>query len=448
MGRQEEFIKLFIDKLPQRLEDGKVDKIVSRLDEMHPADISEVLRRVPEDIAIAIIRLLNKDVRSDVVAELDQEEREKLLEELPAIEIAESVVNNMDSDDAADLISELPQEKQSNVINALEDTEHAQGILDLLTYDEDSAGGLMAKELVKVRDTWTVKECIVELRKQTEDVDDVHTIYVVDEYDKLVGIIPLKAIILNPSTTKIKDITDDEIISIKATAESKEVSRKMDKYDLVVLPVVNEINQLVGRITIDDVVDVIVEEAEKDYQMLSGISEDVESSDNIWQLTRARFPWLLVGMLGGICGALVIGFFENGVNPALMAFIPLIVAMGGNVGIQSSALVVQGIANQSLTGSIASKLFKELGVGIVNGFLCAIILFVVNYIIGEPIEYCLAISLSLFAVIIFAAVFGTWIPLFFHRLKVDPALATGPFITTANDIFGLILYFYICKTLV
>jgi len=211
---------------------------------------------------------------------------------------------------------------------------------------------------------------------------------------------------------------------------------------------VNEINQLVGRITIDDVVDVIVEEAEKDYQMLSGISEDVESSDNVWQLTRARFPWLLVGMLGGICGAMVIGFFEKGVNPALMAFIPLIVAMGGNVGIQSSALVVQGIANQTLSGSITSKLIKELGVGIVNGILCASLLFAVNILIGEPLNYCLAVSISLLSVIIFAAVFGTWIPLFFHRLKVDPALATGPFITTANDIFGLILYFYICKILI
>lgn len=448
MSRQDEFIKLFIEKLPSRLEEGKIEKIISRLDEMHPADITEVIRRIDDNDVVAIVRLLSEEVRSDVVAELEPEEREKLLEILPAAEIAESVVNKMDSDDAADLLSELPLEKQSNVINALEDTEQAQDILDLLTYDEDSAGGLMAKELVKVRENWTIKECEIELRKQAEEVEDIHTVYVVDEYEKLVGIIPLKAIILNSPSKKIKDITEKDVISVKANAESKEVSRLMDKYDLVVMPVVNEINQLVGRITIDDVVDVIVEEAEKDYQMLSGISEDVESSDNVWQLTRARFPWLLVGMLGGICGALVIGFFEKGVNPALMAFIPLIVAMGGNVGIQSSALVVQGLANNSLTGTIASKLFKELGVGIVNGLLCATLLLLVNLLMGEPANNSIAISVSLLSVIIFAAIFGTWIPLFFHKIKIDPALATGPFITTANDIFGLFLYFYICKLLV
>lgn len=447
MGRQEEYIRLFIDKLPKRLAEGKIDKIISKLDDMHPADIAEVIRQINEDDVVAIVRLLSKEVRSDVVAELEQEERENLLEILPAVEIAESVVSNMDSDDAADLISELPQEKQSNVINALEDTEQAQGILDLLTYDEDSAGGLMAKELVKVKEKWTIKECELELRKQAEEVDEVHTVYVVNEYEKLVGIIALKELILNPQSTLIKDITDKDIRSVKATIDSKEVSRIMDKYDLVVLPVVNEINQLIGRITIDDVVDVIVEEAEKDYQMLSGISEDVESSDTIWQLTRARFPWLLVGMIGGILGAEVIGVFDKDASPALMAFIPLIAAMGGNVGIQSSAIVVQGLANQTLSGSISSKLLKEFGVGVVNGLLCATLLFFVN-MIWEGFYFSLAVSISLLCVIIFAAVFGTWIPLFFHRLKVDPALATGPFITTANDIFGLFLYFYICNALI
>lgn len=448
MVNQEDEIKTFIEKLPSHLEQGEVSMIISKLGDMHPADIAEIIRSVPDQNAIAIIRLLNEEIRSDVVAELEQEEREKLLEELPATEIAESVVTKMDSDDAADLLSELPPEKQSRVINALEDTEQAQDLLDLLAYDEDSAGGLMAKELIKVKENWSVKECEVELRKQAEEVDDVHTVYVVNEEDKLEGIISLKALILNSPDTQVKDISKTDIISIKASANSTEVSRIMDKYDLVVLPVVDENNYLVGRITIDDVVDVIVEEAEKDYQMLSGISEDVESSDNIWQLTRARFPWLLVGMVGGILGAWVVDFFEKDASPTLLVFIPLIAAMGGNVGIQSSALIVQGIANQSLSGSILSKLFKEFGVGIVNGLLCGILLFVVNIIDDKSLEYSFAISISLLSVIIFAAVFGTWIPLFFHKIKIDPALATGPFITTANDIFGLFLYFYICKILI
>lgn len=448
MGRQQEYIKLFIEKLSKRLAEGKTDKIISKLDDMHPADIAEVIRRIDKDDVVAIVRLLNKEVRSDVVAELEPEERENLLKILPATEIAESVVNKMESDDAADLLSELTLEKQSNVINALEDSEQAQDLLDLLKYDEDSAGGLMAKELVKVKQDWSVKECEFELRKQAEEVDDVHTVYVVDNEDKLVGIISLKALILNSPSTRVKDISKKDIIYIKASANSTEVSRIMDKYDLIVLPVVDENEYLVGRITIDDVVDVIVEEAEKDYQMLSGISEDIESSDNIWQLTRARFPWLLVGMLGGILGAKVIGVFEEDASKRLMLYIPLIAAMGGNVGIQSSAIVVQGIANQTLSGSIISKLMKELGVGIVNGLLCGLILFFVNYLYWEDFNFSFAISISLVAVIIFAAIFGTWIPLFFHKIKIDPALATGPFITTANDIFGLFLYFYICQELV
>lgn len=448
MSRKDDYIRLFIEKLPKRLEAGKVDKIIAKLDEMHPADIAEVIRDVSDENAISLVRFISEDIRSDVVAELDPEEREALLNELPAVEIAESVVSNMDSDDAADLIAELSVEKQANVINALDDTEHAQDILDLLNYDENSAGGLMAKELVKVKDHWNVAECEVELRKQAEEVEDVHTVYVVDEWNKLVGIMSLKKLILSSPETKISEVADREVMSVKADATSSEVSRLMDKYDLVVLPVVNELNQLIGRITIDDVVDVIVEEAEKDYQMLSGISEDVESSDNIWQLTRARFPWLLVGMIGGILGAQVIGIFEAEANPAIIAFIPLIAAMGGNVGIQSSAIVVQGIANKTLTGSIASKLTKELGVGVVNGLLCGVLLFFVNLLLGGATDLSFAISISLLCVIIFAAIFGTWIPLVFNKMKIDPALATGPFITTANDIFGLFLYFYICKELI
>ena len=448
MGRQQDFIKLFIEKLPKRLDNGKIEQIIAKLEPMHVADIAEVISNVPEEYAVALIRLLSEDVRSDVVAEIGPEERGKLLELLPAVEIAESVVNKMDSDDAADLIAELPLEKQSNVIKAIKNTEHAQDILDLLTYDEDSAGGLMAKELVKVKDHWNVSECVVELRKQAEEIEEVHTVYVVDEYEKLIGITSLKKLILSSPQTMIRDISKTDIISVKSDVGRKEVSRIMDKYDLVVLPVINEINQLLGRITIDDVVDVIVEEAEKDYQMLSGISEDVESSDTVWQLTRARFPWLLVGMIGGILGAKVIGIFDQDANPALMAFIPLIVAMGGNVGIQSSAIVVQGIANQTLSGSIAAKLMKEFGVGIVNGLLCGVILLTVNLAMELSLDFSLAISISLVCVIIFAAIFGTWIPLAFHKIKIDPALATGPFITTANDIFGLFIYFYICKELV
>lgn len=450
MEKNEEYIKLFIEKLPRRLSEGKTDKVISTLQEMHPADVADIISKINSQEAVSIIRLFNEEFGSEVFAELEEDEREQILHLLSPKEIAESVIDNMDSDDAADLISELPEEKQEQVIQAIEDTDQASDIIDLLNYDEDSAGGLMAKELIKVNINWTVQECVVELRKQAEEVDSVHTVYAVDDKLRLVGIISLKRLILANPTTNINTLVTEEIISVKADATNMEVSRIMDKYDLVVLPVVNEINQLIGRITIDDVVDIIVEEAEKDYQMLSGISEDIESSDSIWQITRARFPWLLIGMIGGILGAQVIGVFEAeaATTPALMAFIPLIAAMGGNVGIQSSAIVVQGLANKSLNGSTSAKLLKELGVGTVNGTLCAVLLFIVNYFILNNTPLSFAISLSLVCVIIFAAIFGTWIPLAFHKIKVDPALATGPFITTANDIFGLFLYFYICQSLI
>lgn len=448
--KNEEQIKSILENIHSLIEEGKLGEIIISLEEMHPADVADVIDHVETDAAVSIIRLFKEEFRSDLFAEFEEDQRGRILGALSAKEIAETVIEKMESDDAADLISELPQEKQDQVIQAIEDTDQASDIIDLLNYDEDTAGGLMAKELIRVNINWTVAQCEVELRKQAEEVEDVHTIYAVDDKQKLVGIISLKKLILSTPTTKVDSIIDTEIISVRSDIKNTEVSRIMDKYDMFVLPVVNEINQLVGRITIDDVVDVIVEEAEKDYQMLSGLSDEVESSDSVWQITRARFPWLLIGMLGGILGAQVIGVFEAEAvhTPALMAFIPLIAAMGGNVGIQSSAIVVQGLANKTLKGSIPARLFKEFGVGLINGFLCAVILLAVNLLILDAPMLAISISISLLCVIIFAAIFGTWIPLAFHKMKVDPALATGPFITTANDIFGLFLYFYICQLMV
>jgi len=450
LDKNNEDIKLFIENLSQSIEEGQMDNALSTLEEMHPADIADILCQISTKHAVALVRVFEEELRSNIFSELEEHEREEILASLSAKEIAETVIDKMETDDAADLISELPEDKQEEVILAIEDTDHASDIIDLLNYPEDSAGGLMAKELVKVNINWSVSECVVELRKQAEEVDEVHTVYVIDDKQRLVGILSLKKLILYPPETKVDTLIFSEVISVKADTTNMEVSRIMEKYDLVVLPVTNGINQLIGRITIDDVVDLIVEEAEKDYQMLSGISEDIESSYNVWQITRARFPWLLIGMIGGVTGAQVIGVFEEEASrtPALMAFIPLIVAMGGNVGIQSSAIVVQGLANKTLTGSVAARLVKELGVGLVNGFLCSALLFVVNFLVIDDFNLSLAISLSLLSVIVFAAIFGTWIPLAFHKINIDPALATGPFITTANDIFGLLLYFYICQNLI
>ncbi len=436
----------YIEFIQDKLDAGEIAAISEQIIQLHPADIAEILSNLPERYKKVLLNLLDEEAQADVIAELDEDERELLLENFTPQEIAEQVVGNMESDDAADLISELSDDKKEQVIQAIEDLEQANDIIDLLSYPEDSAGGLMAKELVKVNINWTVHECIIELRKQAEEVEQVHTVYAVDDQDKLIGRISLKQLILTPPQTKVEELVNKDMAKVTASADSSEVAQKMEKYDLVVIPVVNEQGTLLGRITIDDIVDVMKEEAEKDYQMASGISENVEYSDSVYQLTKARFPWLLVGLLGGITGAKIVGLF--GVieeNPILAYFMPLIAAMGGNVGVQSSAIVVQSIANNSLKGSMVSRLTKELGVGLLNGVLCAVILLMFNLAFNEDLSISYAVSTSLLLVITIAAVSGTWIPLILHKFKIDPALATGPFITTSNDIIGLFLYFTICQ---
>lgn len=428
------------------LSDGQEVQVMEQLEELHPADIAEIINQIPEEFKLKILRLFDSETQANIISELDEDEREKLLSELTPKEIAETVIHHMESDDAADLISELDDQKKSEVIQALSDLEQANDIIDLLSYSENTAGALMAKELIKVNTNWTVHECIIELRKQAEEVEHIHTVYAIDEQERLIGRLSLKQLILSSPQVIVEEIVSRDIQMVLVSANDVEVVQKMEKYDLVVIPVVDERNRLLGRITIDDVVDVMKEEAEKDYQMASGISDNVEYSDSIINLTKARFPWLLVGLAGGITVAKVIGVFgiiEQ--TPVLAYFMPLIAAMGGNVGVQSSAIVVQSIANNSVLGSTRKKLLKEFGVGLLNGFLCSVILLLFNLVFNDNLDLSFAVSISLFSVVILAAVLGTWIPLVLHRYKIDPALATGPFITTSNDIIGLLLYFSICQ---
>lgn len=435
-----------IEKIIAVLENNAAETLREEIEALHPADIAEIFNQIPEEFETDFLAILSSELHADVIAELDEDERQKLLDKLSPAEIADKVLSNMESDDAADLLGELSDEKKAEVIRVLEQDNSSNDIIDLLNYPENTAGALMATELVKANINWTVHECIIELRKQAEEVEKVHTVYAVDDQEKLIGRISLKHLIIQSPQTKVQEIVEKELIVVQANAEDYEVVNKMEKYDLVVIPVVDEQNRLIGRITIDDVVDLMKEEAEKDYQMASGISENVEISDDIFTLTKARLPWLLVGLAGGLAGAKVIGAFDViEKSPALAAFIPLIAAMGGNVGVQSSAIVVQSIANNSFKGSMTSKLIKELGVGLLNAFMCSAILLAFNLIFADSFELSLSVSLSLFSVIIFAAVFGTWVPLILHKYKVDPALATGPFITTSNDIIGLMLYFSICQ---
>ena len=439
-----ELTKDFIGELNERIENKDQKSIIAMITDCHPADIAEILDELEFENACFLFELLEDNIAADVLVELEDDLREELLKIHSPKEIAEEFVDNMDSDDAADIISELPENKKQEVLSHLEDQDLASDIVDLLNYDEDTAGGLMAKELIKVNSNWSVMRCVKEMRRQAEDVELVYTIYVVDDNNILLGTLSLKRLLLTDSKAIISNIMKEDIIKVSATMNQEEVANTMNKYDLIVLPVVNDLNQLIGRITADDVMDIMKEEAEKDYQMASGISEDVESSDTVWEITRARLPWLLIGMIGGLFGAKVIGIFDIEKNYQMAFFIPLIAAMGGNVGVQSAAIVVQSLASGTNTlGNISQRLIKELGVALVNGIICSSIILLAAYLLGYSLLLSITVSIALLSVIIFAALFGTFIPLTLDKYKIDPALATGPFITTFNDVLGLFIYFLI-----
>ena len=447
---QFELTKPFLDELNLAVESKNEATVLALIEHLRPVDIAEIINEQSLKEAIAFYQFLTEEQAADVLIELDEDVRERFLNSLSSKQIAKQFIDNMDSDDAADLLAELPVEKKNEVISHIQDIEQASDIIDLLNYPEDTAGGLMAKELVKVDINWDIKTCINELRRQTQEVENVYTVYVVDDRNVLQGIISLKRLLLTPDNKKVRDIYNDKVIAVKADLNDEEVGQIMEKYDLVVVPVIDEIGRLLGRITIDDIVDVIKEEAEKDYQLASGISENVEYSDNMWLQTRARLPWLLVGLMGGIISSKIIGTYESQIqiNPEMAFFIPLIAAMGGNVGVQSSALVVKGLANKSLgLNGIWHKILKEILIGLTNGLVCSGLILLYNVLFPDTggINWAISItvSIALLSVIFFAGIFGTVIPLMLHKYKVDPALATGPFITTTNDIFGTFLYFYI-----
>jgi magnesium transporter len=450
MSIQFEITREFIEGLKTAILTEDKVTVQSMLANFHAADIAEIYTELSIEEAKFLFTLLEGEIAADVLAELDEDDREKYLKALPGEVIAKQFIHQMDSDDAADVMADLPEEKQEEVLQHIDDVEQAGDIVDLLSYDESSAGGLMAKELIAVNENWNILKCLKEMSRQAENVDEVYYVYAVNDANKLLGTVSLKRMLLSQNSTIIKDIVNFDVMSVKTDTPGEEVANIMDKYDLVALPVVDSIGRLVGRITIDDVVDFIREEAEKDYQMASGITEDVETTDKISVLTRARLPWLLIGLAGGIFGALVIGHYEPAlVNyPKLAFFIPLIAAMGGNVGIQSSAIVVQAIASNSMgLESITKKLFKEFLVAFTNGFILATLIFAYNFFVIDSFALTVTVSSALLIVIIFAALFGTTIPLILNRLKIDPALATGPFITTMNDIIGLFIYLMLGKVL-
>ena len=443
-----ELSKEIIQEISQLISNKKNKEIKKKVKEIHYADLAEIINELNFQESIYLIKLIDSDKTSDVLTELDEDVREKILERLSEKEIA-GEIKELDSDDAADILSELSDEKQEKVISLIKDENITDNIRELLNYEEDSAGGLMAKELISVNENWSVLTCLREIRKQAKDITRVHSIYVLNKKKVLIGRLSLKDLITSPSKSKIKEIYIPKVDFVNVNDSADEVAKLMSKYDLEAIPVVNDKTELLGRITIDDIVDYIKDEAEEDYLLAAGISNDVEADDSILELTKARLPWLILGLFGGLGSVFILENFEGIMATkelrALFFYTPLIAAMAGNVGVQSSAIVVQGLANDQIKGSLISRLIKEISLTLLNGIILSLIIIVFGLLINQSLDMSITISVSMILVIIVAALIGTSVPIVLEKFGIDPAIATGPFITTGNDVIGILLFFYIAK---
>ena len=441
----------FIEKFRQLAIARNEEEAREELSKLHPADIAELFHELEIEEAEFLDSLLDEERAADVLMELDEDDRKRLLANMPNEEIAKQFLEHLDTDDAVDLIQDLDEEDRDEIISHIDDMEQAGDIIDLLKYDDDTAGGLMGTEMIIVNENWSMPECVKQMRAQAEDMDEIYNVYVVDNDNRLRGVFPLKKMITHPSVSKIKNVMQTDPISVKTDTPIEDVALDFEKYDLVAMPVIDSIGRLVGRITVDDVMDRVREQNERDYQLASGLSSDIETDDTVLSQTKARLPWLLIGMVGGLANSVILGNFEAGfaTNPAMALFIPLIGGTGGNVGIQSSAIVVQGLANGSLELRHAAKqIWKEMSVALINAVVISLLVFAYNCFKLDPLNpTTLAVSLSLFGVVLFASVFGTLVPLALERFKIDPAIATGPFITITNDIIGMMIYMLISGAL-
>ena len=443
----QEFIN-HIKELIEKKDSVLLQESVSRL---HPADIAEICLELTTEQARFLYRQLDNETAADALTEMDEDMRNDLLEELPSEAIAKRFVNYMDTDDAVEIIRDMDEEKQEEVLSSLQDIELAGDIVDLLQYDEDTAGGLMSTEMVVVNGNWSMPECLKEMRQQAEELDDIYYIYVVDDDERLCGLFPLKKMITSPSVSKVKHVMETNIISVDVDTPIDEVTMLIEKYNLVAIPVVDKINRLVGQITVDDIMDEVREQTEHDQQLTAGLTQDVETSDSVFVQSKARLPWLIIGMLGGIGSSLLLNCFTNtlGSHPEMALFIPLLAGMGGNVGTQSSAIAVQGLANNSLNPKhIFKHILKEMVVAIINATILSLMVYMYNFFMYGAFDIVtLAVPLSLFVVVLFASGFGTFIPMVLERININPAVATGPFIQIINDLSGMTFYMIISMAL-
>ena len=439
----------FLEEVRTAVAAKDANKIKFMIDELYPADITSVLYELDTNECKYLFGILDKEVAAQILSYIDEDTRTKFLKNFASKEIAE-LLEFVDSDDAADILNEQPLRMRDEVIGFIANKEKAQNIQDLLRYEEDTAGALMAKEFVVASWNWNVKHCIEEIRTQTANMEKLYTVYVIDDTEALVGHVSLKKIILANDSTKVATICEKDVLYVETWMSSEEVADIMQKYDLDSIPVVNVQKKLVGMITIDDVVDIIKARQELDRQAMAGITEDIEEDDSVWMLTRARLPWLFIGMCGGLVGAWFIGLFEKNLVliPAMAFFIPLITATGGNVGVQSSSIVVQSLANRTFFAqNLMYRLLKVLLVGLVNGLVLSAFVFLANWSLGQPLPLAAIVSVALLSVVLLASVMGTVTPLALHHFGINPAVASGPFITTTNDLLGLAVYFSVASLL-
>ena len=441
-----EYTEEYLEHIRRIISEDRTDDARAELESLHPADIAELYQNLDIDEAEYLYRLLDPETAADVLMELDEDERLKLLEAMTPEKIAQQI-DHLDTDDAVDLIQQLDEDDRDEILSHIDDVEQAGDIIDLLKYDEDTAGGLMGTEMLVANENWSMPETIKQLRLQAEDMDEIYYVYVVDDDNKLKGILPLKELITHPSVSKIKHVMENDPVAVKVDTPIDEGALEIEKYDLVAIPVVDSIGRLLGRITVDDVMDEVRESSERDYQLASGLSSDVDAEDTIFKQVKARIPWLMIGICSGIMASLILGTFESKLQAvaALALFIPIIGGTGGNVGVQSSAIVVQSLANGTLElKQFSRQLGKEVLVGLLNGTIIAAVVFLYNLIM-LPGDFAVTISVavSLFIVTMFATILGTVVPLTLERLHINPALATGPFIQISNDLVGLMIYVWV-----
>jgi magnesium transporter len=435
------FTERLIEDVRRFIKEQDKTSLGKLIDDMRPADVADLVEHLDHEERLYIVELLMPEDAGEVLLEMEPPVQERILDSLDADAISK-IVQELDSDDAADLVGDLPAERVKEIIDSVE-TEVREDLRKLLPYPEDTAGGLMALEYVAVNANATVREAVEMLREKREEVEDLYSIFVVDDFQRLAGLVSLKDLVLEPPERKIKEIMNPEIISVNVYTDQEQVAQLFRKYDLVSVPVVDEHHHLVGRITHDDILDVIEEEADEDMSLMAGVMHQEIAEESPMRISRARLPWLVLGLFGGILAAIVINQFEDSLQKviALTFFFPVIMAMGGNTGTQAATVAVRGLATGDISFMhLGRRIAVEMKVAFFNGLVCALILGVVVSIWVSDLRLGGVVAFSLILIIMYSALVGAAVPIVLRRLNIDPALASGPFVTTSNDIISLLIY--------